>query len=213
MKYQETREKVLEIAVKCAETGLIHGTEGNVSARVPGEDLCAITPSGIPYVTLKPEDLPVVTLHGEVVEGEHKPSSETPMHTAIFRARPNVNGIVHTHSKYATVFSILQKEIPAMVPPSSAFAPVPCAPFQLPGSEELGESVVNALGTDHLAVTMQNHGQIAVAPTLDMAYRGAEVVEEVAEIAYLSMRGGSLNPVPEDAVVELRRRALKGQAV
>lgn len=100
-----------------------------------------------------------------------------------------------------------------MVPPSSAFAPVPCAPFQLPGSEELGESVVNALGTDHLAVTMQNHGQIAVAPTLDMAYRGAEVVEEVAEIAYLSMRGGSLNPVPEDAVVELRRRALKGQAV
>lgn len=213
MKYQETREKVLEIAIKCAKAGLIHGAEGNVSGRVPGEDACVITPSGIPYESLKPEDLPVVTLHGEVIDGEYKPSSETPMHTAIFRVRPNVNGVVHTHSKYATVFSVLQKEIPAMVPPSSAFAPVPCAAFQLPGSEELGQEVVATLGTDHLACTMQNHGQIAAAPTLDMAYRGAEVVEEVAEIAYLSMQAGSLNPVPADAVVELRRRALKGQAV
>ena len=147
MLYQETREEVLKYAVKCLENGLIHGTAGNVSARVPGEEAVVITPSGIPYDTLSPEDLPVVSLHAEIIDGSRKPSSETPMHTAIYRARPNVNGVVHTHSMFATVFSILEKEIPAMMPPSSAFAPVPCAPFQLPGSEELAESVVKTLGT------------------------------------------------------------------
>ena len=213
MLYQETREEVLKFAVKCLEHGLIHGTAGNVSMRVPGEEAVVITPSGIPYDTLKPEDLPVVSLWGEVIDGDLKPSSETPMHTAIFRARANVNGVVHTHSMYATVMSIMQKEIPAMVPPSSAFAPMPCAPFQLPGSKELAETVVATLGEDHLACTMQNHGQITCAPTLAMAYKGAETVEECAQIAYLAYQAGSMQGLPEDARVELRRRALKGQAV
>lgn len=213
MLYQETREEVLKYAVKCLENGLIHGTAGNVSARVPGEEAVVITPSGIPYDTLSPEDLPVVSLHAEIIDGNLKPSSETPMHTAIYRARPNVNGVVHTHSMFATVFSILEKEIPAMMPPSSAFAPVPCAPFQLPGSEELAESVVKTLGTDHLACTMQGHGQITACPTLKMAYRGAECVEEDAEIAYWTLIAGRMVGLPADAVAELRRRALKGQAV
>lgn len=213
MLYQETREEVLKYAVKCLEHGLIHGTAGNVSMRVPGEDAVVITPSGIPYDTLEPQDLPVVSLHAEVIDGNLKPSSETPMHTAIFRARPNVNGVVHTHSMFATVFSIMQKEIPAMMPPSSAFAPVPCAPFQLPGSEELAQTVVETLGTDHLACTMQNHGQITAAPTLAMAYKGAETVEECAQIAYWTYMANSMVGLPEDAIAELRRRALKGQAV
>lgn len=213
MLYQETREEVLEYAVKCLEHGLIHGTAGNVSARVPGQEAVVITPSGIPYDQLDPQDLPVVSLHAEVIDGKLKPSSETPMHTAIFRARPNVNGVVHTHSMFATVFSIMQKEIPAMMPPSSAFAPVPCAPFQLPGSDELAETVVATLGEDHLACTMQNHGQITCAPTLAMAYKGAETVEECAQIAYWANLVNAMQGLPEDAVAELRHRALKGQAV
>ena len=100
-----------------------------------------------------------------------------------------------------------------MVPPSSAFAPVPCAPFQLPGSKELAETVVATLGEEHLACTMQNHGQITCAPTLAMAYKGAETVEECAEIAYLTYQADSMIGLPEDARLELRRRALKGQAV
>ena len=137
MKYQETREKVLEVAVKCLNKGLIHGTAGNVSMRVPGEDVVIITPSGIPYDQLTPEQLPAVSLHAELLDGEFKPSTETPMHTAVYRARKNLNGIVHTHSMFATVFSILEKEIPPMMPPSTPYAPVPVAPFELPGSEEL----------------------------------------------------------------------------
>ena len=87
MKYQETREKVLEVAVKCLNKGLIHGTAGNVSMRVPGEDVVIITPSGIPYDQLTPEQLPAVSLHAELLDGEFKPSTETPMHTAVYRAR------------------------------------------------------------------------------------------------------------------------------
>lgn len=92
MKYQETREKVLEVAVKCLNKGLIHGTAGNVSMRVPGEDVVIITPSGIPYDQLTPEQLPAVSLHAELLDGEFKPSTETPMHTAVYRARKNLNG-------------------------------------------------------------------------------------------------------------------------
>lgn len=213
MKYQETRGKVLEVAVKCLQRGLIHGTAGNVSMRVPGEDVVIITPSGIPYDTLTPEKLPAVSLHAEVVDGNLKPSSETPMHTAIYRARANVNGVVHTHSMFATVFSILEKEIPAMMPPSSPYAPVPVAPFELPGSEELAAAAVKALGKDHLVCTLQNHGLISACPTLDRAFTAAEYIEECAQLAYWTMMAGKMNPLPQTAVAELRERALKGLAL
>lgn len=213
MKYQETREKVLEIAVKCLQHGLIHGTAGNVSMRVPGEDVVIITPSGIPYDKLIPEQLPVVSLHAQLIDGDLKPSSETPMHTAIYRARPHVNGVVHTHSMFATVFSILEKEIPPMMPPSSPYAPVPVAPFELPGSEELGAAAVKALGKENLVCTLQNHGLIAACPTIDRAFTAAEYIEECAQLAYWSMMAGKMNPLPHAAVKELRERALKGLAL
>lgn len=210
MKYKETREKVLEVAVKCLEYGLIHGTAGNVSMRVPGEEAIVITPGGIAYNELTPEQLPVVSLNGEVLDGDLRPSSETPMHTAIFRARPNVNGVVHTHSKFATIFSIIEKEIPPMTPPASPYAPVPVAPFALPGSEDLANIVVNTLGDEHMVCTLQNHGLIAACPTLDRAFAAAECIETCAQIAYWTMLVDSMKPLPDAAVQELRNRALKG---
>ena len=172
-----------------------------------------ITPTRIPYDELTPEQLPAVSLYAELLDGEFKPSSETPMHTAVFRARPNLNGIVHTHSMYATVFSILEKEIPPMMPPSTPYAPVPVAPFQLPGSEELGQAAVDALGADGMVCTLQNHGLLAACPTLDRAFSAAEYIEECAQLAYLSMMAGKMNPIPEEAVKTLRERMLKGIAV
>lgn len=210
MIYEETRKKVLEIAVKCLRYGLIHGTAGNVSMRVPGEDVVIITPAGIPYDELTPEQLPAVSLHAQVVDGDFKPSSETPMHTAIYRARPHVNGVVHTHSMFATVFSIMEKEIPPMMPPSSPYAPVPVAPFELPGSEELGAAAVKALGKENMVCTLQNHGLIAACPTIDRAFTAAEYIEECAQIAYWTLMAGKMNPLPQVAVTELRGRALKG---
>ena len=213
MKYQETREKVLEVAVECLNKGLIHGTAGNVSMRVPGEDVVIITPSGIPYDQLTPEQLPAVSLHAELLDGEFKPSTETPMHTAVYRARKNLNGIVHTHSMFATVFSILEKEIPPMMPPSTPYAPVPVAPFELPGSEELGQAAVNALGENKMVCTLQNHGLLAACPTLDRAFSAAEYIEECAQLAYWTMQAGKMNPLPDEAVQTLRDRMLRGIAV
>ncbi|MFR3385916.1 MAG: class II aldolase/adducin family protein [Lachnospiraceae bacterium] len=213
MKYQETREKVLEVAVKCLEKGLIHGTAGNVSMRVPGEDVVIITPTRIPYDQLTPEQLPAISLYAELLDGEFKPSSEAPMHTAIYRARTHLNGIVHTHSMFATVFSILEKEIPPMMPPSTPYAPVPVAPFELPGSEELGQAAVKALGEDKMVCTLQNHGLIAACPTLERAFSAAEYIEECAQLAYWSMMAGKMNPIPDEAVKELHDRMLKGIAV
>ena len=213
MKYQETREKVLEIAVKCLEKGLIHGTAGNVSMRVPGEDVAIITPTRIPYDQLKPEQLPAVSLTGELLDGEFKPSSETPMHTAVYRARKNLNGIVHTHSMSATVFSIMEQEIPPMMPPSTPYAPVPVAPFHLPGSEELAQAAVEALGEEKMVCTLQNHGLLAACPTLDRAFSAAEYIEECAQLAYLTLMAGKMTPIPAKDVETLKDRMLKGIAV
>lgn len=213
MKYYEERKRVLDIAVKTLEKGLIHGTSGNVSMRIEGEDKVIITPSGLPYDTLTPEQLPIVDLYGNLLDGELKPSSETPLHTAVYRARPHVNGVVHTHSMFATVFSVLNKEIPIMMPPASPYGPIPVARFEMPGSEALGQSVVDALGEDHLVVTMQNHGLISCCPTIERALHGAEFAEDCAQLAYWTLLAGGMNPLPKYASDELRERALKGQAV
>lgn len=216
MKYYEERKEVLAVACRTLKEGLIHGTSGNVSMRVKGdngEDVVIITPSGIPYDTLKPEDMVIVDLFENKIEGDLKPSSETPLHTAVYRARKDVNGIVHSHSMFATVYSILKKEIPVMVPPCSPYGPVPVAKFEMPGSEELGASVVEALGTDHFVVTMQNHGQISCCPTLDMALKGAEYVEESAQIAYLTNLVNGTNPLSDEAAAELKQRQLNKLAV
>ena len=138
---------------------------------------------------------------GELLDGEFKPSSETPMHTAVYRARKNLNGIVHTHSMYATVFSILEQEIPPMMPPSTPYAPVPVAPFHLPGSEELAQAAVEALGL------------LAACPTLDRAFSAAEYIEECAQLAYLTLMAGKMTPIPAKDVETLKDRMLKGIAV
>lgn len=213
MNYQEERKRVLDVAVQCLKKGLIHGTSGNVSMRIGEGDKVLITPSGIPYDTIAPEDVPIVDLHGKVLAGEFKPSSETPLHTAVYRARPNVNGIVHTHSMYATIFSLMGKEIPVMMPPASPYAPVPIAKFEMPGSEELGRSVVDALGEDHLVTMMENHGLISCCPSIEMAMKGAEYTEECAQVAYLATLVDAVNPLSKEAAKILRERALKGQAV
>ncbi|MBP2638622.1 MAG: Ribulose-5-phosphate 4-epimerase and related epimerase and aldolase [Firmicutes bacterium] len=213
MKYQEIREKVLEGAVKCLERELIRGTSGNVSMLVPDEQVVIITPTGIPYDKLTPADLPVVSLQGKLLEGNLKPSSETPMHTAVYRARPNVRAVVHTHSLFTLVFSALNRELPPMTPSSSPYAPVPVAPFALPGSEDLANAAVKALGQDRLAILLQNHGMLAACPTMERALAAAEYVEECAQVAYYTLLANNMNPLPAEAVKELRERALKGLAV
>ena len=132
MKYQEIRETVLAAIKQSNALGLIHGTSGNISMRDPKENVVAITPSGRDYDTMKAEDITIVDLNGNVVDGDYIPSSETPMHTAVYRARKDVNAVVHTHSLYATVMSMRLKDLDRATVPSNMYYPIHTAPFAMP---------------------------------------------------------------------------------
>lgn len=177
------REAVSRIGRDLLTKDLTRASGGNISAK--SGDRMAVSPSGIPYEDVTPDDVPITDLDGNPLDGEHKPSSETPMHTLIYTDRKDVGGIVHTHSPYASTFASLGEPIPAshyLI----AFAgkEVPVAGYEPPGTEALGELAVDALGHDHDACLLQNHGVIAVGEDADAALETAEMVEFVAQIHY-----------------------------
>lgn len=150
MKYEDIRRQVLTAIRQASAQGLIHGTSGNISVRDREAGVAAITPSGRPYDTMEPGDIAIVTLDGEWVDGPYAPSSETPMHTAVYRARPDVGAVVHNHALFCTVMAMAVDELPPSTPPQAEFAPIRVVPFAVPGSRALAASVAAALGTDGL---------------------------------------------------------------
>lgn len=215
MKYQYIREKVLEAVKQADALGLIHGTSGNISMRDAEEDVIAITPSGMAYDTLKPEDITVIDLNGNIVDGEYTPSSETPMHTAIFRARKDVRAVVHTHSLYATVMSMRLKDLDRATVPSNMYYPIHTAPFAMPGSQELADEAVKALGEQGDVTLLQNHGLIATGQDMEAAMTCAIYTEEDAQVGYYAALLGVPEDsyIPEEAALKIRGIALSGRAV
>lgn len=198
----DERRRVSELGVRLLDRGLANGTMGNLSARAG--DRIAVSPSGTPYEDVTPGTVPVVTLSGEQVAGEIAPSSETPMHRIVYRRRDDVGGIVHTHSPYASTFASLGREITAshyLI--GFAGHEVPVTEYATPGSEELGELAADALGEDHDAVLLGNHGVLTVGATLDAAFETAEMVEYVARIHYQALNVGEPEILPEDVVDDL----------
>ena len=213
MLLEETRKAVLAAAVEMDRLALTRGTSGNISMKDAGTNLVAITPTSLPYNTLKPEDITVVDLDGSFVEGTHKASSETPMHTAVYRARPDIFAVVHTHSPYATAFAVLNRDLPIVTIPLVGWGPVPVVPFQMPGSKELAEAMVAAMGTTKNAALLQNHGVLTAADTLDKAMSGAVYVEEGAQVGLLALSAGGLNPIPQEIITKMHERRKKGKAL
>jgi L-fuculose-phosphate aldolase len=212
MLLEELRREVLSAALEMDRTALTRGTSGNISARDPKTNLVAITPTSLPYNSLEPEDITIVDLDGNYIEGK-KPSSETPMHTAIFRARPDVMGVVHTHSPLATAFSVANKEIPIVTIPLVSMGPIPVVPFQMPGSKELADTATAALGTAKVAVLLQNHGVLACGPSVAKALASAVYVEEGAQVALAAYQLGGMNPIDPAAIEKMRERRRKGAAL
>ncbi|HHY12562.1 MAG TPA: class II aldolase/adducin family protein [Firmicutes bacterium] len=198
------RKQVLDVSMELRRMQMARGTSGNVSARDPESGLIAITPSAIPYEVLRVTDIAIITPAGEIIHGNHRPSSETPMHTAVYRLRPDVNGIVHTHSLYATVFSVLNKELPVVTVPLATFGPVPIAPFRLPGSQALADEVARCLGVAGKSVLLQNHGALCAGSTVGKALECAAYTEEGAQVAYLAHLAGGLNPIPDEYIAVMR---------
>lgn len=194
---QSKREDVSRLGRQLLEKELTRGSGGNVSVR--DGNRVAVSPSGIPYEEVTPDSVPVTDLDGELVDGENEPSNETPMHTQIYQERSDVGGIVHTHSPYASTFASLGEPIPAshyLI----AFAgkEIPVAGYEPPGSEELGELAVDALGREYDACLLQNHGVIAVGEDADAALETAEMVEFVAQIHYQASAIGDPIIMDED---------------
>ncbi len=213
MQYQEIREKVIYYSLQAQKVGLIKGTSGNISLRSSDRKVIAITPTSIPYELLKPQDIPLIDEFGKVLDGEKAPSSETPMHTLILRHFGYINAVVHTHALFCTVLSVINKTLPAITVPQLAYhlAPIENVPFEIPGTEELGNAVVKALEGNKKAVLLQNHGMLVVDTTLEQAFMNAEYLEEAAQIAYYSLLAGGMNSIPQE-MVEKFNQMTKGRA-
>jgi L-ribulose-5-phosphate 4-epimerase len=201
------KEEVHRLHLELPKNGLVRWTGGNVSARDPESGLVVIKPSGVLYEELRPQDHVVVDLEGKVVEGTLKPSSDTASHLYIYRQRPDVNGIVHTHSPYATAFAALGRPIPVYL---TAIAdefggPIPCAGFALIGGEEIGRQVVEHSGASP-AVLLKNHGVFTVGPTAQAAVKAAVMVEDVARTVWLALQLGQPDEIPPEDVARLHDR-------
>jgi L-fuculose-phosphate aldolase len=192
LKYQDLREEIARVARQMIESGLVTGTSGNVSARTPEGDVL-VTPSAIDYAVLEPEDVVLVNLEKNVLEGKLEPTSETPMHTGIYRARPEVGAVVHTHSRYATTLACLGWEIPPihyMLTTLSDDGRIPLAPYATYGTEELAGYAGEALGESHNACLLQNHGTITVGESAEETFSRTVILEEMAQIYYQTRVAG-----------------------
>lgn len=208
------KEEVCRIGKEMDESGLalflgIYAP-GNLSARLPGSERIIVTPSGFPKGALKPEDLVVVDLYGKKIEGKWRPSIETPMHCAIYRRRPDVNGIVHAHPPRSLAYAVVYEEIPATTIELAGVTGgrVPVAKYATPATEELGEITAETL-RDKDAVLMGNHGLVAVGRTLEEAFNNALSVEYTAMVNIYAKVLGTPVELPLEEVKAVRRYILE----
>ncbi|MDK2980512.1 MAG: L-ribulose-5-phosphate 4-epimerase [Chloroflexota bacterium] len=200
---REFREDFLSVALDFEQSPLtgFGPTKGSLSARDLESGHVLITPSGLKISSLQPEDLLVVDLQGKVLAGEKKPSLDLIFHLAVYQARSDVGGIVHTHSPYATAYACMGKPVQPLIMALviTAGGSVDVAPFAFPGTPELGQSIVSSLGNKQ-AVLMEKHGVLSVGKNLRAALNVAGTVENVAQIQYLVEGQGSFVPLDEETI-------------
>lgn len=204
---EKLRREVCELHLELPRNNLVVWTGGNISARDPESGLVVIKPSGVLYSDLTPDKMVVLDLDGKIVDGVLKPSSDTATHLYIYRQRQDVNGIVHTHSPFATAFAAVGKPIPPVLTaicdefggaiPIGGFAPI--------GDEAIGKEIVRSIG-DSPAILMQNHGVFTVGSSARSAVKAAVMVEDAARTVYYSLQLGEPIPIPDEMVSRLHKR-------
>ncbi|MGK5740336.1 L-ribulose-5-phosphate 4-epimerase [Micromonospora sp. URMC 103] len=203
------RETVAGLHAELVRYNLVAWTSGNVSARVPGRDLMVIKPSGVSYDDLRPDNMVVCDLDGVVVEGDLAPSSDTAAHAYVYRAMPDVGGVVHTHSGYATAWAACGQAIPChLTAQADEFGgEIPLGPFALIGGDDIGKGIVATLsGHRSPAVLMRNHGVFTIGRTAKAAVKAAVMCEDVARTAYLARTLGEPAPIAAEHVDSLHAR-------
>lgn len=194
LKHQMARKEIISTGQMILDAAMVIGTWGNISVRIAEDDLIAITPSGVDYKTLIPENIPILDMEGNRIDGNLKPSVELPMHLAIYKSRPDVFAIVHTHSVFCTAMAIARQPIPAACEDliQSVGGGVRVAAYKPPGSMALGEAVVDAI-KNRKAVIMANHGLLTVGKNLKEAIKVAQICEKTAQATLLAANlGGAI---------------------
>ncbi|MEI5676396.1 MULTISPECIES: L-ribulose-5-phosphate 4-epimerase [Nocardioides] len=188
------RREVCALHEQLTRYRLVVWTAGNVSARVPGQDLLVIKPSGVSYDDLTPENMVVCDLQGRVVEGQHAPSSDTEAQAYVYRELPHVGGVVHTHSTYATAWASRGEAVPCVLTMGADEfgGEIPVGPFAIIGDDSIGRGIVDTL-RDHRspAVLMQNHGVFTIGPTAKAAVKAAVMCEDVARTVHKARQLGT----------------------
>ena len=207
MRLESLRDELVDLHDELPRHGLVAWTGGNVSARDPESGLVAIKPSGVRYGALTAESMVVLDLDGQIVEGDLKPSSDTASHLYIYRHRPDVNGVVHTHSRYATAFAAVGRSIPVyLTAQADEFGgEIPCAGFAFIGDDSIGSLVVDGIGRSP-AILLKNHGVFTVGETARAAVKAAVMVEDIAATVFAALQLGTPEVLPDDVVERLHRR-------
>lgn len=204
---ENLKEELVELHLELPKNNLVVWTSGNVSARDSKTGLVVIKPSGVRYEEMRPEHMVIVNLDGEIIEGRLKPSSDTASHLYIYKHRPEVGGVVHTHSAYATAFAAVNKPIPVVL---TAIAdefggPIPCAGFALIGDEGIGKVVVEGIGKSP-AVLLKNHGVFTIGKDAKSAVKAAVMTEDNAKTVWLAMQIGVPEEISSEDVEKLHDR-------
>jgi L-ribulose-5-phosphate 4-epimerase len=190
MLLEELREIVWKCNLELPRNGLVKMTSGNVSGRDPESGLMVIKPSGVSFEALTPADMVVVDIDGQVVEGNLKPSTDTDTHLYVYCHRPDVFGMVHTHSPYASSFAVLGQPIPACLTACAMLGgEIPLGGYAPIGGEDIGQEIINKIGSAK-AIIMQNHGVFTIGSSAQQATKMAVEVEEIAKITHLAMQRG-----------------------
>jgi L-ribulose-5-phosphate 4-epimerase len=205
----ELRRTVAGLHRELTRYNLVSWTAGNVSARVPGEDLMVIKPSGVSYDDLGPDAMVVTDLHGELVEGELAPSSDTAAHAYVYRHLPEVGGVAHTHSPYATAWAARGEPIPCVLTmiADEFGGDIPVGPFALIGDDSIGHGIVETLRDSRSpAVLMKGHGPFTIGKDARAAVKAAVMVEDVARTVHFAQQLGKSDVIAQDDVDRLYAR-------
>jgi len=205
----ELRRELAALHQELPKNGLVAWTAGNLSARVPGEELMAIKASGVAYEDLTADSIVICDLYGALVEGDLSPSSDAATHGYVYRARPDVGGVAHTHSAYATAWAIHGEPIPCvMTAMADEFGgEIPIGPFALIGDEAIGRGIVETLeGHNSPAVLMRAHGVFTIGSTAKDAIKAAVMCEDVARTVHLARALGDVVPLDPESIEALHDR-------
>lgn len=207
---EKLRQEVWQMNLELPKNRLVTMTSGNVSGRDRGTNYAVIKPSGVKYEDLKSSDMVVVDLEGKVIEGELRPSFDTLTHLYVYRHRQDVNGIVHTHSNYATSFAALGEPIPVcLTAMADQFGgPIPVGAYARIGEEEIGKEIIRSIG-ESPAILMKNHGVFTLGPSPRTALKTAVTLEDLAKTVFLAMLRGAPLEIPEEEVKRAHKKYME----